>query len=57
MVSMSDSRCGGPGSGVEVTDLLFIYFESSDGGIIGEEAEIRGSVVNCEERPLEGGGM
>ena len=57
MVSMSDSRCGGPGSGVEVTDLIFIYFESSDGGIIGEEAEIRGSVVKCEERPLEGGGM
>ena len=30
MVSMSDSRCGGPGSVVEVTDLLFIYFEGSD---------------------------
>ena len=57
MVSMSDSRCRGPGSGVEVTDLLFIYFEGSDGGIIGEEAEIRGSVVKCGERPLEGGGM
>ena len=57
MVSMSDSRCGGPRSGVEVTDFIFIYFEGSDGGIIGEEAEIRGSVVKCGERPLEGGGM
>ena len=43
--------------GGEVTNLLFNYFEGFNEGIIGREAEMRGSLVNCGERPLEGGGM
>ena len=37
--------------------MLFNYFNGSDEGIIGAEAEIRGFMVKCGERPLEGGGM
>ena len=48
--------------GGEVTSLFFNYSEGSNEGIIGKEAEMRGSMVKCEERPLErprdgGGGM
>ena len=47
--------------GGEVTSLFFNYSEGSNEGIIGKEAEMRGSMVKCEERPLErprdGGGV
>ena len=35
--------------------MLFNYFEVSNEGIIGGEAEMRDSMVKCAERPLEGG--
>ena len=35
--------------------MLFNYFEGSNEGIIVREAEMRGSVVKCGERPLKGG--
>ena len=35
--------------------MLFNYFEGSNEGIIGGEAEMRDSLVKCAERPLEGG--
>ena len=55
MVSTSNSRCGGPDCflGGEVTNLLFEGFNER---IIGREAEIRCSMVNCGERLLEGRG-
>ena len=37
-------------------NLLFNYFEGSNDGIVGREVEIRGSMVRCGERLLEGGG-
>ena len=37
-------------------NLLFNSFEGSNDGIVGREAEMRGSMVKCGERPLEGGG-
>ena len=43
--------------GGEVTNLLFNYFGGSNEGIVGREAEMRGSIVKCGERPLEGGWM
>ena len=43
-------------SGVEDTNLLFNHFGVSSEGIIGREAEMRGSAVKCGERPLYGGG-
>ena len=36
--------------------MLFNYFEGSNKGIVGREAEMRGSMIKCGERPLEGGG-
>ena len=44
-------------SGGEFTNLLFNYFNGSNEGIIGGEAEMRGFMVKCGERPLEGEGM
>ena len=41
--------------GGDATNLLFNYFEGFNEGIIGREAEMRGSMVKCGERPLEGG--
>ena len=41
----------------EVMNLLFKFFEGSNEGIIGKEAERRSSTVKCEETPLEGRGM
>ena len=41
--------------GGEVTNLLFNYFEVFNEGIISTEAEMRGSVIKCGERQLEGG--
>ena len=38
-------------------NLLFSYFNDSDEGIIGGEAEMRGFMVKSEERPLERGSM
>ena len=43
--------------GGEVINVLFNYFEGSNEGIVGREAEMRGSIVKCVERPLEEGGM
>ena len=43
--------------GGEVTNVFFDYFESSNEGIIGREAEMRGPMVKCGETPLEGGGF
>ena len=40
--------------GGEVTNLFFNYFEGSNQIIIGRESEMRGSLVKCGERPLEG---
>ena len=37
--------------------LLFNYVDGSNEEILGGEAEIRGFMVKCGERPLEGGGM
>ena len=42
----------------EVTNMFFNYFESSNDVSIdrdGREGEMRGSMVKCAERPLEGG--
>ena len=36
--------------------MLLNYFEGSNEGIIGREAEMRGSMVKCGARPLEGEG-
>ena len=36
--------------------MLFNYFEGSNEGIIVREAQMRGSMVKCGERPLEGVG-
>ena len=41
--------------GGEVTNLLFNYFEGFNEGMIGREAEMRGSMVKCRERQLERG--
>ena len=38
-------------SGGEDTNLLFNCFEVSNEGIIGGEAEMRGSAVKCGETP------
>ena len=43
--------------GGEFTNLLFSYFDDSNEGIIGGEAEMRGFMVKCGERLLEGGAM
>ena len=37
-------------------NLLFNYFNGSNEGIIGGEAEMRVFMVKCGERPLEGEG-
>ena len=50
MVRTSNSRRNGQG-------LLFNYFNGSNEGIIGGEAEIRAFMVKCGERLLEGRGM
>ena len=44
-VAIQDCFLGG-----EVTNLLFSYFEGSNWGIIGREAEMRDSMVKCGER-------
>ena len=36
--------------------MLLNYFEGLNEGIIGREAEMRGSMVKCGARPLEGEG-
>ena len=36
-------------------NLLFIYFEHFNEGMIGREAETRGSMVKCGKGQLEGG--
>ena len=41
-------------AGAEFTNLLFNYFSGSNEGIIGEEAEMRGFMIKCGERLLEG---
>ena len=43
--------------GGEFANLLFNYFNGSNEGTIGGEAEMRGFKVKCGERPLEEGGM
>ena len=40
-------------SGGEVMNLLFNFFEDSNEGIIGKEAERRSCMVKCEETLLE----
>ena len=40
--------------GGEFTDLLFNYFNGSSERLIGGEAEMRGFMIKCEERQLEG---
>ena len=50
MVSTFNSRRNGQG-------LLFNYFNGSNEGIIGGEAEIGAFMVKCGERLLEGRGM
>ena len=37
--------------------MLFNYFNGSNEGVIGGEAEMRVFMVKCGERPLEGEGM
>ena len=37
-------------------NLLFNYFNGSNEGIIGGEAQMGVLMVKCGERPLEGGG-
>ena len=37
-------------------NLIFNYFNGSNEGIIGGEAEMRGFIVKCGEIPLEGAG-
>ena len=41
----------------EFTNLLLNYLNGSNEGIIGGEAEMRGFMVKCGERLLEGGAM
>ena len=41
----------------EFANLLFNYFNGSNKVIIGGEAEMRGAMVKCGERPLEEGAM
>ena len=43
--------------GGEFMDLLFNYFNGSNEGILGGEAEMRYFMVKCGERPLKGEGM
>ena len=38
----------------EFTNLLFNYFSGSNERIIGGEAEMRGFMIKCGERRLEG---
>ena len=40
--------------GEEFTNLLISCLNDSNEGILGGEAETRGFMVKCEERPLEG---
>ena len=56
MVSTSDSRWSSQGCfpGGEFTNLLFNYFNGSNERIIGGEAEMRGFMIKCGERLLEG---
>ena len=42
-------------TGEEDMNLLFIYFEHFNEGMIGREAETRGSMVKCGKEQLEGG--
>ena len=58
MVSTYDRRWGGQGSFPrwEFANLLFNYFNGSNEGVIGGEAEMRVFMVKCGERPLEGEG-
>ena len=44
-----------PFPGGEFTNLFFNYFNGSNEGILGGEADMRGFMVKCGERPLEGG--
>ena len=61
MVSTSDLRWSGQTRdrfpGEEFPNLLFNYFNGFNEGIIGGEAEMRGFMVKCGKRPLEGGAM
>ena len=41
-------------TGGEFTDLLFNYFNGSNERLIGGEAEMRGFMIKCGERQLEG---
>ena len=41
----------------EFPNLFSNFLKSSNEGIIGGEAEMRGFMVKCGERPLEGGGI
>ena len=43
--------------GAEFTNLLISCLNDSNKGIIGGEAESRGFMVKCGERPLEEVGM
>ena len=43
--------------GGEFTNLLISCLNDSNEGITGGEAEMRGFMVKCGERPLEGVGM
>ena len=43
-------------AGGEDINLLFIYFEGFNEGMIRREAEMRGSMVKCGTGQLEGGG-
>ena len=42
--------------GEEFANLLSNCFNGYNEGIIGREAEMRGFMVKCWQRPLEGGG-
>ena len=46
-----------PFPGGEFTNLLISCLDDSNEGIIGGEAEMRGFMVKCGERPLEGVAM
>ena len=46
-----------PFPGGEFTNLLSSCLDDSNEGIIGGEAEMRGFMVKCGERPLEGVAM
>ena len=56
MVTTSDSWSGII-SQEGFAKLHFNYFNGANEGIIGEEAEIKGFMVKCGGRLLEGGGM